>query len=397
MNIASTYRIFITIKRLQISSTYHSNNIFPLLVSSTKTKPIWRYELFHIDIINNRGEYMITFLGDIYLNKPYKIEFNIENYICNLEYPISKHGKPALNKINLRQEKSYIEETFKQHPLAVCLANNHIMDYGEEAYKDTLSFCVKNNIKYFGAGNQYNNYNNPALLKIDTATVGILGYCCPSTSSISGGQRANGSSPLNEKRIAQDIDALKEKADRIIVVFHWGAEEIFYPKPYDVKIAHMAIDKGADLIVGHHSHCIQSYEIYKEKHIFYGLGNCIMPDIDVMAYFTNNGKSIRFRQNQQIWNKYSLGIKYNPSNNDIEIFRMYFDGGTLTQSPYDIKKYYLPIKSVEEYQRAFIKKFLCEKIKGRVRKYKQSPWVPGLKDAKYFYGLMWQIIKKQYS
>lgn len=106
----------------------------------------------------------MIFLGDVFLDKIYKTEIKLNNFVFNLEYPLSKKGKPAKNKINLGSNEPNIIETFRKLPKAVNLANNHIMDFGELGYEKTIEYLEKNKIKYFGAGILKNNFNNPCIL-----------------------------------------------------------------------------------------------------------------------------------------------------------------------------------------------------------------------------------------
>lgn len=69
------------------------------------------------------------------------------------------------------------------------------------------------------------------------------------------------------------IGEAKEKCDLVVVCIHWGFEYNRLPMPLDIDLAHKAIDAGADLIIGHHPHCVQPKEIFKEKPIYYSLGN----------------------------------------------------------------------------------------------------------------------------
>jgi poly-gamma-glutamate synthesis protein (capsule biosynthesis protein) len=61
--------------------------------------------------------------------------------------------------------------------------------------------------------------------------------------------------------------------DLVIVNFHWGEEYTDEPNEYQKQIAHLAIDSGADIVIGHHPHHIQPIEEYKGKLIFYSLAN----------------------------------------------------------------------------------------------------------------------------
>ncbi|MEK7803558.1 MAG: CapA family protein, partial [Deltaproteobacteria bacterium] len=73
--------------------------------------------------------------------------------------------------------------------------------------------------------------------------------------------------------IKADIKNISKHVDIVVVSFHWSEELARYPKEYQIRLAHLAIDNGADLVVGHHPHVIQGVERYKDGIVFYSLGN----------------------------------------------------------------------------------------------------------------------------
>lgn len=75
------------------------------------------------------------------------------------------------------------------------------------------------------------------------------------------------------EKIKNDIASLKKQNSIVIINFHWGIEGNYTPNEVQTHIAHYAIDNGADVIIGHHPHVLQSIERYKNKIIFYSLGN----------------------------------------------------------------------------------------------------------------------------
>jgi len=81
--------------------------------------------------------------------------------------------------------------------------------------------------------------------------------------------------------IVQKIKNCRKESDFIILLLHWGGrcEEGFIPDWYQPLDAKCFIDSGADLIVGGHSHTVQSYEKYRGKYIFYSLGNFCFDDV----------------------------------------------------------------------------------------------------------------------
>jgi hypothetical protein len=278
---------------------------------------------------------VLTFLGDVFLPQPVLSSIDIPGeYVINLEAPITRRGTPAQDKVNLRCEENHIRQSFLRPPVAVCLANNHILDYGEIGYADTLSELKQLGIRWYGAGTLLENVNNPLMLEVWGTRVALLGYVCSSTHPVWATRESPGVKPIEIDQIRADVvKARNDGAMRVIVTFHWGTQDVARPRPDDVQIAHETINAGADLIVSHHSHCIQSYEIYKSKSIFYGLGNCVFPAFEVPSYFGANGQSVqRSRGRWFSWNDDSLVVQYDVQNGTLNTSGLrYSEGHLLTR------------------------------------------------------------------
>lgn len=136
----------------------------------------------------------------------------------------------------------------------VNLSNNHIYDYGQQGFQDTIATLEKLNVDYFGEDYKW-------ITEVKGIKFGFLGYQGWTTSD----------SLL--KTVKEDIESMKKEADLVIVTFHWGIERATTPNEVQKTLAHYAIDNGADLIIGHHPHVIQGIEYYKGKYINYSLGN----------------------------------------------------------------------------------------------------------------------------
>ncbi len=318
------------------------------------------------------------FLGDVFLDKTYKIDFELDDFIFNLEYPLSCKGIPAKNKINLCQDKSYIEETFGKLPLAVNLANNHIMDYGEEAFAKTIEYLDSKNIKYFGAGNKKNNFNNPCILDYKGKKIALFGYSCPTTHAVFGSAIANGSAMINDESILEDIKNYKNSVDMIILTFHWGDEGIHYPKATDVDKARRYIDAGSDLIIGHHAHVIQSVEEYKDKYIFYGIGNFIFPDFDLPASYDGERFQRRSSKVQQKSNNQTIIVDLN-EDLDISYETAIFNGEAVLKKKIKIPKWIPDTqKKYEFYKKAWTKINM-------IGIFLRNPRIPSVKQVKLLF------------
>jgi gamma-polyglutamate biosynthesis protein CapA len=235
---------------------------------------------------NEKHEIKLLFVGDVMmtryvekkiknLNKEYIYPFEkILNYlktfdhvIANLEGPISDKGVKVGSKYSFRMKPEVAEALSKANINIVNLANNHIFDYGKVAFEDTLKNLEKNNIKYFG-----NSYE-PLIIEKEGTKIGFLGFS-DFLKHLEVKENKTGIATINDN-ISEIIKKAKEKVDILIVSFHWGEEYKKIANERQRKIAKIAIDSGADLVIGHHPHIIQNIEKYKDKFIFYSLGNFI--------------------------------------------------------------------------------------------------------------------------
>lgn len=138
---------------------------------------------------------------------------------------------------------------------AVNVANNHSHDYGDQGFADTKENLKKAGITTFG-------YNETALMEVNGVKIGLVGIY------------ELHDHLEREHQVRVNIQKVRaEGADLVFVVFHWGNEKDTVPDANQVTLAKLAIDNGADLVVGHHAHVLQGVTTYKGKTIAYGLGN----------------------------------------------------------------------------------------------------------------------------
>ena len=194
----------------------------------------------------------------------------------NIDGPISQRGSP-----NPLKPKG--SPYFRINPKAVeglrcagfnvlSLANNHVMDYGEEALIDTFRSLSEAGIEYVGAGQNEAEARTPLIIERDNLKVAFLAY----TYTYPAASKNAGCALIREKNIKADIQRVKNKADIIAVSLHHGLEYSDYPVPAHISLAHKIIDWGAHLILGHHIHVLQGVETYKHGVIAYSLGNFVV-------------------------------------------------------------------------------------------------------------------------
>lgn len=147
----------------------------------------------------------------------------------------------------------------------VSLCNNHILDY-KEPISNTEHFLDENGIGHFGL-------KNPDSFKMNIDGTDFY-FITFATSA-----NEHSLNMLDPKTALKMVARYRESNMhcKIIVYPHWGMERYEYPEPADRTLAHSLIDAGADIIIGHHPHCIQPIEVYKGHYIYYSIGNFIMP------------------------------------------------------------------------------------------------------------------------
>jgi poly-gamma-glutamate capsule biosynthesis protein CapA/YwtB (metallophosphatase superfamily) len=172
----------------------------------------------------------------------------------NLETTFTDSKKKADKQFTFKGPANYA----KIFPLGsiegVNISNNHIYDYLQQGFNDTLSALEAEDVNYFGEGHKW-------IEEVKGVKVGFLGY------------KGYWYDKNFLEKLSNDIETLDRETDFIVVNFHWGVEGAYTPNSTQKYIAHYAVDQGADLIVGHHPHVIQGVENYKGSIIAYSLGN----------------------------------------------------------------------------------------------------------------------------
>lgn len=192
-----------------------------------------------------------------------------------------------------------------------CLAtaNNHIMDFLEQGYRDTIKIIEENGFDYLGSG-----YTSSNIKKHISLTIGgfkICVYNVAETMYNKPSATLPGVNYYDEYVVCQELAKLKKVHDYLVVIYHGGIEFYKYPSPELKKRFHRMADNGADLITAQHTHCLGCEEKYKGAYLLYGQGNflftrhsghatggvlidvdfsCKMPTVSLHSYkHTDNG------------------------------------------------------------------------------------------------------------
>lgn len=182
--------------------------------------------------------------------------FNEDDYtIANLEGTFTTSEEKADKEFCFRAPPECAKVLSLGGVDVVSLANNHTYDYKEQGYLDTIGALDNENIGYFA-------YDITHLKLIDGVKIGFISH------------KAFYDGDDIRTAIEKNINSLRgEGAEIIVASFHWGDEGKYTIKDYQSSLAHFAIDKGVDLIIGHHPHVIGGIEEYNGKIIVYSLGN----------------------------------------------------------------------------------------------------------------------------
>lgn len=219
--------------------------------------------------------------------------------IGNLEAPISTRGTAVENKkFTLRADRDAVDALHAAGIGVVALANNHILDFGPLALQDTLLTLGERGILWSGAGMDLADARAPALLKAGDRTIAFLSYSLTFPVEFYASPGRPGTAPGYKDFVRRDIQAVRSRADLVVVSFHWGAELMPTAKDYQQELGRKAIDWGADLVLGHHPHILQELELYRERLIAYSLGNFVFgsesdrTNTSIILLCTFEGKSL---------------------------------------------------------------------------------------------------------
>lgn len=279
------------------------------------------------DLVPTESNYSYFKKGEVYhlIGKDLKQKLDDADFtIFNLEVPLTDKKNP-IDKCgpNLIAPLYTIEGLKMINPYFFTLANNHILDQGEEGLYSTVNALEKEGIAYAGAGRNLEQARKPYIVKINEITIGI--YCCAEHEFTIATEQKAGANPFDPLESLDQVYRLKEKCDYVIVLYHGGKEHYRYPSPYLQKVCRKLVEKGADLVVCQHSHCIGAqekwidYVQYKYSGtIVYGQGNFLFDDCDNEYWKTSLLIDIDIEKKNKIESK----INYIPLCKEAETVRM---------------------------------------------------------------------------
>ena len=229
------------------------------------------------------GELNILFTGDILLDRGVRqvIEHHGVNHLFsegidsvfrsaqlvvgNLECPATKINAPVFKRFIFRGEPGWLD-TLQHHGYThLNLANNHSIDQGREGLLDTKRNILAAGMVPIGAGENMNEASQPVLLAESPRKVWFLASLRLALE--------NYAYLLDKPCVSQEpMDSLLERVNRIrradstaiiVVSLHWGGEHTLQPVPSQRLEAHQLIRAGADMLICHHTHTLQTIEDFQ--------------------------------------------------------------------------------------------------------------------------------------
>ncbi len=194
--------------------------------------------------------------------------------VINLEAPLIEGCPPSEEGFTFCGRPGFIEALTASGVDVVTLENNHITNYGPDGVQETIGYLEANGIAWA-------DRSNLAVREAQGLRFGFLAF--------------NGvGEAIDRAAMAAAIGAARPQVDVLAVAFHWGAEYVSAPQTTPgiadddpQEIARLAVDAGADLVIGNHPHWVQAVEIYNGKFIAYAHGNFIFDQM--WSYETRAG------------------------------------------------------------------------------------------------------------
>jgi len=229
-----------------------------------ESKPIARYDRENKGILGGLSSDLVEEMN------------SVDIMILNNEFAYSTRGTKTPDKsYTFRADPSRVDILHEMGVDIVSLANNHALDYGQDALLDTFTTLDNADIDYIGAGENMDRAKAPVYYTLGDTKIAYVAasrvvyamdwYATETTPGMIG--------TYDPTLFLSSIEEAAANSDFVIAYVHWGVERNHYPEKYQRTFARQYIDAGADVVIGCHPHVMQGIEFYKGKPIAYSLGN----------------------------------------------------------------------------------------------------------------------------
>lgn len=217
--------------------------------------------------------------------------------VVNLEAPLSDHGTPACKSGAVFKGETAHVAGLTAVPFDVaCLANNHMFDFGTDAFIATRDVLADNGVAFLGAGMNQAEAAAPLELEINGLKIGLVNFSEGEDLTAAGD--GPGVMGWDLDRVKTTITDLKPRVDFLAVISHCGLEYIPYPPPYVATAFNELAGAGADLVIGHHPHVPQGISFPGGVPVCHSLGNFVFFQ-DTRLYYRKLGYMVKAGINQE--------------------------------------------------------------------------------------------------
>jgi poly-gamma-glutamate capsule biosynthesis protein CapA/YwtB (metallophosphatase superfamily) len=279
--------ILILLCVFSLTNVYCVDNILPEKTESVKLTFLGDVCLGTNFGKTNRFHKMFTDFGAEYFFRELKQGYSDSDFVlANLENVFTTSQKGVQGKIyTFKASPKYVDVLKESGITHFAVVNNHMQDYGQDSFNESLDYLDSAGLKFFGSNNYKSssvelgsiNVDRKEIIEKDGIKIGLLSY--------------NGfyDSYRVEKDVEADINYFKEQdVDYIIAYLHWGGQNTYSPTVRQQSYGKTLINLGVDLIIGGHPHRVQPMEVYNGKRIYYSLGDSMF----VPPYYVEDSKSL---------------------------------------------------------------------------------------------------------
>jgi poly-gamma-glutamate capsule biosynthesis protein CapA/YwtB (metallophosphatase superfamily) len=225
----------------------------------------------------------LGFVGDVYPGPGPALGFSsevldglggLDLLVANLESPLTERVDPTeIKGTHLRSNPNAAGVLNDLGIDVVSLANNHMFDFGEDGFGDTATRLDSLGIRWLGAGFDLGSARRPLIIEAAGLAVGLLAYSDRSIETVCATETSAGCAPLEPDLVVEDVQALVDDVDVVVVLLHWGLIGYELPTPQQRGIASRVREAGATLVVGSHPHIVQGTESIGSGLIDFSLGD----------------------------------------------------------------------------------------------------------------------------
>ena len=231
-----------------------------------------------------------------------KIMTESDLMVANSEFTVSNRGtKMSGKQYTFRAKPERLKIYDEMGVDLVTLANNHVYDFGRDAFLDMLDAFDEYKIPHIGAGHNLDEAKKAYYFIINGYKFAFLNGTRAEKYILTPGANENSEGVFrcyDPTNMINEIKKVKEESDFVVTIMHFGKEGSHELEKEQVESAKKYIDAGSDIIVGHHAHVLQGIEFYKDKPIIYNLGDFIfngnVEDTAIFQVKIGNNKEMEY-------------------------------------------------------------------------------------------------------